>query len=344
MFKRILVPLDGSIRAERAIPVAARIARNTGGSITLVRVVSTSIEYWPYLAPGPTLAQTAIDGDLEEASKYLAGIAALPDLHDLATETMVLFGPTASTILSVAYSQNADVIVMCSHGYTGATRWIMGSVAEKVAHHSAVPVFIIREGGPLPIGSSPEAIHPFRALVPLDGSARANAVIEPAAYLVSALAAPAQGALHLLRVVKPLPKGLVGRDIPESEKEQGLQKAKEHLSSTLEQIREGHIASPVGTLNLAMTWSVAVDEDVAHAIVRVAENGEDVEGAGTFGGCDVVVMTTHGQGGLQHWVIGSITERVLNATKLPLLIVRPPDMIDKNTMRIDKACVSTLHK
>ena len=58
-------------------------------------------------------------------------------------------------------------------------------------------------------------------------------------------------------------------------------------------------------------------------IIGVAENGEDAEGAGVFGGCDIIALATHGREGLQHWVMGSITERVLNGTRLPLLVVRP---------------------
>ena len=55
----------------------------------------------------------------------------------------------------------------------------------------------------------------------------------------------------------------------------------------------------------------------------MAENGEDAEGAGAFGRCDIIAIATDGRGGLQRWVLGSITERVLGATKLPILIVRP---------------------
>lgn len=80
---------------------------------------------------------------------------------------------------------------------------------------------------------------------------------------------------------------------------------------------------PFAHLNVSITWSVVFENDVAHAIIRMAENGEDAECAGVFGGCDLIAMATHGRGGLQHWVLGSITERVLGATKLPILIVRP---------------------
>jgi nucleotide-binding universal stress UspA family protein len=326
MFKRILVPLDGSERAEHAIAVAARLARASNGSVILMRVVGTSIEFWPYQAPQPAMVQTVLDADLESAARYLAGVAALPELEGVATETTALFGPTASTILSTAYSQDIDVIVICSHGYAGITRWIMGSVAEKVARHASVPVLILREGGQLPIGPHPDSTRPLRVLVPLDGSARAKSAIEPAAYLITGLSAPCQGTLHLTRVVKPSE----GQHVEEAEKEQFLQKAKKYLSTTVEHIHEGLVAHRTSECNLTITWSVAVDTDVASALVRVAENGEDAEGSGIFGGCDVIAIATHGYGGLQRWAMGSVTERVLNATKLPVLIIRPVDMLDKN--------------
>lgn len=339
MFRRVLVPLDGSGRAERAIPVAARIARSSGGSVVLLRVVSTSIEFWPYMAPQPTLAQTVIDADLEDAAKYLASVTALSELNGVSTETMTLYGPTAATILSVAYSHDVDVIVMCSHGYTGVTRWIMGSVAEKIARHSSVPVLILREGGPIPAGPHVDG-RPFRVLVPLDGSMRAKAAIEPAAALVSELATPGQGALHLMRVVKSHTEeaGLVQGEY-EGEQEQGMQKARKYLSSIVEHIHEGLTARSVKGLHLAITWSVAIDSDVASAIIRVGENGEDVKGVGVFGGCDVIAIATHGYGGLQRWAMGSVTERVLNAAKLPMLIVRPSDMMDKTPLQEGRSAV-----
>jgi nucleotide-binding universal stress UspA family protein len=94
--------------------------------------------------------------------------------------------------------------------------------------------------------------------------------------------------------------------------------AKEYLGTTEEQIREGLAADSAADLRLAITWSVTLDEDIASGIIQAAEDGSDV-----------IAMTTHGSYGLPRWVMGSITGRVLHATWLPLLIVRPPDMIDK---------------
>src|SRR5713101_187980 len=138
MFRRILVPLDGSTRAERAIPVAARLAHTSGGSVILVRVVSKSSGLWPSASPQTTLAQQ----DLSAVSTSL-------ELEGVPTESVVRFGPTVSTLLAVADSSQADLIVLCSHGYTGITRRIMGSVAEKLAREASVPVLVLREDGPV---------------------------------------------------------------------------------------------------------------------------------------------------------------------------------------------------
>ena len=340
MFQRILVPLDGSHRAERAIPVAARLARASSGSVVLLRAVHTPVEFWPSLVSEPKMAQTIVDTDLADTKKYLAGITTTPALDGIPTETVVLFGPPAAAILSVANSSHADLIVLCSHGYTGMTRWVLGSVAEKVVRHAPIPVFVLREGGPVPAGPHPDAIRPLRALVALDGSSHAKTAIEPAAQLIAALAAPAQGMLHLTRVVKPVTPESEEKD-PEGS-QQFLHKAKRYLSSTVEHLREGLITPAVADLKVPVTWSVAVDMDVASALIRVAENGEDTEGAGVFGGCDLIAMATHGYGGIQRWAMGSITERVLSATKLPLLIVRPPDMMDKSHVTWDTATLAAL--
>jgi nucleotide-binding universal stress UspA family protein len=223
----------------------------------------------------------------------------------------------------------------------------MGSVAEKVAHHSIVPVLILREGGSAPAGLHLDVTQPMRVLVPLDGSAHAKTALAPAAALIAGLSAPAQGALHMVRVIKPLkPLPLKPLLTPEEEEErlnqrnQMLHKARTYLESTSEHLKEGLVSPGVVEHNPTITWSVSIDQDVASAIIRVAENGEDAEGAGVFGGCDVIAMATHGRGAFQRWAVGSVTERVLNATRLPILVVRPAeiDMI-QHTREIDMTVI-----
>lgn len=347
MFTRILVPLDGSRCAAHALPVAARLARAARGSVILVRAVTTSTEFWPHLnlTPESILAQTVIDADLAEAERYLAEFTRTPDLEGLPTETVVLRGPAVPTILSVARSYRADVIVLCSHGSTGRQRWGFGGIAEHIARHAPVPVFILREGVPLPAESHLGAVRPLHALVALDGSERAEAALEPAAFLVAALAAPASAELRLVQVVKP-----VAADREEEDSDQRgeslslLQRAKGYLSTTINRLHEGLVAPAVVDLKLRFSWSIVVKADVAEALTRLAEHGKDTGGTGLFGGCDLIVMATHGRSGLARLALGSITERVLHATSLPLLVVRPSEMIQQASSPLTVPHLAETHR
>src|SRR2546421_10495545 len=203
MFKRILVPLDGSGRAERALPIAARLARATGGSIFLVRVLSTEPARLPSAPGKPNLVQTIGQADRALAESYLAGVAECELLTGIPVQTYVPVGLISPSILTMAAEKHADIIVMCSHGYTGVKRWwMMGSVAAKVARFADIPVLVLREGGSVPEERHPGE-RPLRVLVPLDGSDYARAALVPAAYLAAALAAPGRGALHLTHIVQP---------------------------------------------------------------------------------------------------------------------------------------------
>ncbi len=323
MFKQILVPLDGSARAEQALPVASQIAHFSGGTVVLLSVESLPSELEAYPSADPGAIQSIIDSNLEEARNYLQSKASSSNLADVHTQTEAIVGQVATAILSAVDTYHIDLIVMCSHGYTGIQRWAMGSVAEKVAHRSPVPVLMLRDGGPMLVGQHMHAANPLRALVPLDSSTHAVAAITPAAWLVAALSTPAQGMLHLLQVVV-LPGTA---QISHNEREAILQEAKQYLVSTVENIREGSVASSVADLKLPLTWSVTIDDDIASGIIRMAENGENVEGAGKIDRCDLIAMTTHGYGGLQQWSMGSVTERILQITRLPILIV-PMSQLD----------------
>ena len=145
-----------------------------------------------------------------------------------------------------------------------------------------------------------------------------------------------------MRVVKPPTaaelRAAVDQGSFESLEENKQHRAKTYLSSITDQLRD----SPLADLNLSITWSVAVAQDVAHTIIRTAENGVDAEGAGAFGRCDLIAIATHGRGGLQRWILGSITERVLGATKLPILIVRPESAEFKLTLNSEETSKTSL--
>lgn len=114
MFQRILIPLDGSSRAERAVPVAVRLAHASGGSVILVRVVSKSSGFWPSGTSQATLAQQVLAADFAEAEQYLSDVIPSPDLEGVPAEAVIRFGPTVSTLLAVADASDADLIVLAA--------------------------------------------------------------------------------------------------------------------------------------------------------------------------------------------------------------------------------------
>jgi nucleotide-binding universal stress UspA family protein len=142
--------------------------------------------------------------------------------------------------------------------------------------------------------------------------------------LISALAAPAQASLHLLRVLKPTEHQHFGWH-DQSPKET-IEHVKQDMREIAQSLHDEFEGVPAGGLEPQVTWSVVVDSDVAHTLTRVAESGEDAAGSGTFGRCDIIAMSTHGHSDLRRWAIGSTTDRVLKATQLPMFIVRPKQL------------------
>jgi len=319
MFKRILVPLDGSKRSERAIPVAARIARATGGTIVFVEVVLPPVEFGTYTGDRTVELKPSAFARREEAGAgYLESIRETyaSELAGINTELDLSAGAAAPEIYEAARLEGVDLIVLCSRGETGLKRWAFGSIAQEAVRHSPVPVLALNEHGIIP--PMPDVTHPLRVLVPLDGSPLAEAAILPAAYLVTALSASPQGELHLLRVVAlPSAYGAMKSQahISDLVHEEAKQEAEKYVTSVAERT-----AKELEAFNLQVTSSMVDSADVAGAIVHEAAQARDVA---TSTGYDLIAMATHGRGGLLRLVMGSVTEHVIGATTLPVFIVRP---------------------
>lgn len=334
MFTRVMVPLDGSAEAERALPVAIRIVRASGGSLLLVRVVRSLVEFELGVAPPATWAPAANPGERDEATAYLEEVRQRESLAGVSATTAVYAGPPAAMVLAAATNGGADLIVLTSHGRTGMARWMLGSVTAEVARESPIPVLVLR--GSALVNALAEPSHPLSALVPLDGSPLAQAVLGPTLQLLGALAGTGPIALRLISVVVPLPltetaplgTGVAGEGqivLTEVDRTM-LGEAEEYLCTTAEQTqREASQLLPGRAVSV--TWSALWSPDVAHTIVSAAGAGHDGLGSArqttTLTSSDLIAMATHGYGGLQRWVMGSIADRVLHATQLPMLVVRP---------------------
>ncbi|HZO73071.1 MAG TPA: universal stress protein [Ktedonobacteraceae bacterium] len=319
MFQRILVPLDGSERARCAVPVASRIARATGGTVVLLWVVGLPLESALTLLPSLPSAssQTMIEVEKARAYRYLREIVVSDDLAGVQAELEIHAGPVASTIMDIANLQHIDLIVLCRHGHTSGTRWALGGVAEKVVYETAVPILLLHSDKKPFLFQNKSSL---RAIVPLDGSMQAETAIEPAAHLIAALSAPAQGVLSLTQVIK-LPSLLPMDIVRDSQRlHYAQQQAMREVNACFTVLIERLGRSIVPALKLVLTSSLLFGGDIAEALLDAMEPYERGEGR-LAPAYDLLVMTTHGRGGLQHRIMGSIAGRVLHATNLPMMLV-----------------------
>ncbi|HUY77258.1 MAG TPA: universal stress protein [Ktedonobacterales bacterium] len=343
MFQRILVPVDGSIRSEAAIPIAARLARDAGGAVILLRAISAPLTYAFPL--GPTIVNQALLAEEQHAvNAYLTHLADLPVLSGIKKQRVLITGPAVAAILDVATEEACDCIVLTSHGRTGVRRWALGSVSRPITRWAPAPVLLLHSSleseafVPALFGAAKTSSQ--GVLVPLDGSPLAEAALEPAVELAEAIASPDPGIAHLLLALWPseaqpeyMPAALA------------LTGANAYLQSVVNRAQQRHPT-------IRLMWSVVSALDPAMAILQVAVGAqqpprEEPRAPHTAGaanrvnltiddlrmlsgdsfdphGYRVIAMASHGRSGPNRWLMGSYTERVIDATMLPTLIVHAP--------------------
>ena len=302
MFRKLLVPLDRSPLAEQAVGQAAAIARASHAEIDVI-LVHQPLPFAGF-SDEPWNAEQWNDEEkyLEWIASELASGASLKATHS------VLRGEAVDMICKRAWEVDADLIVMTSHGRTGLSRAWLGSVADGVLRHSAVPVLMLR-----PVESKADRLaahHLFEhILVPLDGSSLAADILSSA----SALGRCSGARVTLLRVVQPVPLMTVDVDmsftyppfIQDDEATQHLvEEAKQQLDET-----SHRLAAETG---IEVDAHIVVSGRIAQAIMDFA-SGHAV---------DVITMSTHGRGA-SRFLLGSVADKVLRGSALPMLIHRP---------------------
>ena len=143
MYKKILVPLDGSELSEHALGHLKELLTSSDDtSVVLLQVVEP---FTALYAGGPGATTVALDAQKRaeaDASAYLDKLASRLKRKKLSIETAVITGIPADVILDYISQNNVDLVVMSTHGRSGMSRWFFGSVAEKVIRHTTVPVLV----------------------------------------------------------------------------------------------------------------------------------------------------------------------------------------------------------
>ncbi len=303
MFEKILVPLDGSDLAENALPRALWVAQQAGGKLILLHVPATQGSY--YTGMEGLAMHNVYAQDFSRDSQYAAGQAYLNNIRyglgrnypDLQWDARVEFGDPASVIVDMAQEEGVDLIVMSTHGRSGISRWLLGSVTEKVLCQAPCPVLSVR---------SQEAIE--KALVTLDGSALSETCLPAAFSLAAAFAA----SVTLLRVYSD-------KDGPDYQQVHELDTYETGLGARMVQDVAEQAAAYLENIRLQYE---SVGVPVTTAVRYGSPAPAILEFAEEFG-MDLIVMSTHGRTGLRRWAFGSVTAKVLRNTKCDMLTIRP---------------------
>jgi nucleotide-binding universal stress UspA family protein len=287
MYRKILVPLDGSAIAEQILPYTRLFAAATGAGIELLRAVDPDAKptFWPP-EPDPEY--------LKHISERYFGPAQ-------AVQCTEQSGKAATVILARAQADPATLIAMTTHGLSGIRTWLLGSVAAKVVQSTANPMLLIRARPSDRALPQPSLKTVF---VPLDGSGLAESVLPHVMFLSSKLALE----IHLVRVYSPPARAYPLEEFTETE---ALARYREELRRECEIYLEGK-REELSAGGLERVQTTVIDGDPAEEIIRLGRHTPD----------NLIAMSTHGRSGMDRWMLGSVAERVVQHSQDPVLIIR----------------------
>ena len=303
MFRNILVPLDGSPFGEHALPIAYALARRAGGHVHLVRVHEPIASLVPAMAgwaPGPEMEQWTRElADTESA--YLRNVVDQAN-REVRVSPRLLHGVVLDALEVDAQRTGADLLIMTTHGRGGIARAWLGSVADGLVRRVHIPVLLVRPEMDPPKPCDDPCIR--RVVVPLDGSALAEAVLEPAVEI----ARLAEARITVIQVLPP------PYFFDTAEAQQAAPRTAE-LARMREQAG-AYLARVCGELagrGIQATAQLLVDARPAHAIARYAQEAHG----------DLIALATHGRGGATRLLLGSVADKVLRTSPVPVLVLRP---------------------
>jgi nucleotide-binding universal stress UspA family protein len=271
MLKRILLALDGSENAERALWWVIQYAGREKAQVVLFRAVDPA-----------TLDPEFISSNVQDAFNYLQRMETEINQAGIPAKVLVRQGKPAETIVKVAMEERCDLILMSTRGGSKVKRWTIGGVTEQVLRLSPIPV--------LPIQRHTHAARNNRVrriIVPVDGSKLAEGAFEWAKGFARLLKAR----LVFLHV------GPAGRT--------------RHAEETFEalRVRMVRLCRLLGKEGIKATF-----------IVRNGDAAERI--LGYCGMNDLILTTTHGAGGFKRWIFGSVAEKLIHESRVPVLVYK----------------------
>ena len=296
MYEKILVALDGSQLSEQILPYSRLLADKLKLAVELIHVINPDLAT-PTSAAGQARYQDVLAAENEKGLVYLEKIAGSFALA-AKIQCSVAPGNPAEVIVDKAAADRQTLIAMTTHGRSGINRWLIGSVADKVLHAAANPLLLVRAGETAAVQGTAAW---QRMIVPLDGSPLAERVIPHAAELARPL-----GLEVVLMRVFGVPTPVFAEDYGPYVEELWTQledEAQKYLTEKKQQL----LAQ--GLTNVATIVTAGFP---AEKIIDAAQQRKDA----------VVAMSTHGRSGVNRFVMGSVTDRVVRHGGDPVLIIR----------------------
>ena len=301
MYKVIMVPTDGSGFDREAIRVGLRIAERCDATVRLVRVLATG----SFFGASGTPEATPIAPDLARSERDNA----LSELYSLAAEcrtaskadiTVDLHaGPVNDVLQGYARRNDVDLIVISTHARSGISRLSLGSVTDSLIRHTTIPVLVVK---PSTSYLNPQVREVFRRiLVPLDGSMLAEQILPP----VLTLASLEDAEITLLNVLVPQSysqKEIADPSLPWWDKD--IAAAQSYLF---------RIAGKLRRTGVPVTTDIVISENIAGAIGDFASREK----------ANLIAIATHGRGGLNRMLHGSVADAVMHSARISMLVFKP---------------------
>ena len=294
MFTRILVPLDGSDNAEKALPYARALARTLEIPITLITVVETAADFFPKEVRD---LDTLIQDSMKSSEAYLEKISRT--FVGASVQYTVEKGRAEEAIITNAAPDHGTLVTMASHGRSGLDRWLLGSVAERVVRGAKNPVLVVRATEE---ARSEGEAAPDSIIVPLDGSTPAESVLPYVVELAKAFHAKVTllRAYSLKQIIFSLEQ--FHPDLDEL-RGQLRWEAMTYLNEKVAELK---------SRGLVDVFCSFIEGEAAETIIEMGKGAPNA----------LIAMSTHTRSMINQWILGSVTEKVLRHANNPLLTIR----------------------